>query len=253
MKKHVFIFLSFLTIVKYCFSQINNNDSATIALNRNYIEAQTKNQQAQTEYYKRQSNPTSTILNGLVPVLGTILVALIGYLSLLAQSNRSLKNELKKIELAKEDEQQKNSKIYAAVLMKKTAVAMYNLCLIYWTAKYDRTAFNERLMRIHDNEMKVHYSEIASAQVMLSGYNKSFFDQTKDIVTKVNQYDGVLGELFVEYKEGNSEAIKDIGNLWREVYNCCLDIPGQFASILQLGISTKPATNKSINADGAGH
>jgi hypothetical protein len=213
-------------------------------LNIKYLEAQTKNQEAQARYYDKQVAKNRLNITDLVPVVGTLLAAGLGFLSLYFQArqtrkadkekwDKTQKSEGERLDRVKKEDDLRNIRLAGADLMGKTAIAAHNLTWILWIAKNDADGFTHDLVKDHDEKMSKIYPEIVNAQVILAAHDKSLYYKTEDIVKEMYHYDGELGRLAIELRKGNQAVIKDLGDMWQMVYNFSLSIPDKFATVLK--------------------
>ncbi|XZF12811.1 hypothetical protein ACTHGU_13570 [Chitinophagaceae bacterium MMS25-I14] len=220
-------------------------------LSRQYQEAQIANQKAQAAYYTKQANPMTALLTSITPIIGTLLASLIGFISIIKQSEKNSKAEderwqrtqnaeLQKMKLQKNEEDIKNVTTAAANLMKETAIATQSLTWILWIAKHDPETFNVQTVNEHDTRMNKIYSDIASAQVVLSAYSKAGFQKTEPIIKKVYDFDAAVAKRTrLLGGDKDTETVANLGSMWWDVYQFSLKLPSDFADALEIAITQK--------------
>lgn len=229
MKKHLILFL-LLTSYNIGFGY-KPNKSDSLSYQNAYVIAQTKNQLAQAKYYNRVPNSD----NQFTALLGTLITGFIALFSAFGIVVYNRKVEIKKNLLSQKEEQQKQQRIAAAELIKKTAEGFHAITWILWIAKITPKDFDENLVIDHDEKMNSIYSEIAGAQIILCSLSKSLYDETKEIVNRLYNYDGKVGKIASDLKNESlkSEVINKMGSLWQEVYTYSLELPKAFSEILE--------------------
>jgi outer membrane murein-binding lipoprotein Lpp len=232
MKTKVFLFLLMVTYSNLSSQQKLNQDSSQILLLNAKINAETRNQEAQANYYEKQPKSTN---NQWVSVLGVLVAGLIAFLSAFILANKTAQNERVKNISMQELEYIRNTKIAAADCIKKVAEGFHNLTWILWIAKHTPQRFEAKHIEIHDKKMNTLYSEIVSAQVLLSGYSKQLFLDTEGIIRNLYNYDGMVGRIAIGLYEAakKSQAIHELGSLWSAVSDYSNKIPSEFSSKIE--------------------
>jgi hypothetical protein len=228
------LFWAFMTFeTANCQTRVNLD-----SINQIYITAQTKNQLSQAEYYIKQSQSINSQWLTLFGALGGSIIGLLGAF-MIAKVNK--KGEIQKFNKQLQEEKTKNMKIAASDLMKKTAEGFHSLTWVLWIAKNTPNECSSTIIDEHDNKMNKIYSEIAGAQVVLSAYNKSIYENTEKIVRHLYTCDGDLGRTAYGLKtpERVSETITKLGNMWEDIYNYSLDIPKKFADSIDIILTQK--------------
>lgn len=230
-----------------------SNDSV---LTRRSIDAQIQNQEAQAKYYSNQAKKSNLNLDILLPVFGALIVAGISFLGILKQLRETQKTDREKwdkaqlaetarLDRVQKEDNQRNIRLAGADLMGKTAIAAHNMTWVLWIAKNDPDGFTYNLIKEHDEKMNKLYPKIVDAQVVLAAHNKKLYYKTRDIIKEMYHYDGELGRLAVDLRNGDKKAIKLLGDMWRTVNDFSLEIPDKFANILE---STSTKENKSAQS-----
>jgi hypothetical protein len=236
MKSKLFfaLFFGFIT-----FETANCQINASLdSLNKVYINAQTRNQLSQAEYYTKQSHSINSQWLTLFGALGGSIIGLFGAL-MIAKVNK--KGENQKFDKQLQEEKTKNLRIAASDLMKKTAEGFHSLTWVLWIAKNTPNEFTPKIIEDHDKKMNKIYSEIAGAQVVLSAYNKKIYQDTEPIVRHLYHCDGELGRTAYGLKTQStvSATITQLGSMWQDIYNYSLDIPKKFADSMQVILTQK--------------
>lgn len=230
--------LILVSLLALCVSKNTNSQSMKVdSLTNLYIQAQTSNQLAQAEYYAAQKG---SVNSQLITVIGTLGGSLIGLLGALFIAKINSSSEQKKQEKQILEERNKNLKIVASELMKKTAEGFHSLTWVLWIAKNTPEVCTPTLIDEHDQRMKNLYSEIAGAQVALAAYSKEIYEETEHIIRYLYRSDGEIGRIGNELRRTDSsyKAINRLGMMWQEVYIYSLDIPKKFSSALNLNLPT---------------
>lgn len=227
---------------------------STATTEQQLIDAQIRNQEAQAEYYRRQSNPASSMLSAMSGVLGTLLGALIAFLGLRFQAShqsvledrrwqRARDDEHAKWERAQgeeeakrrqtqEDERKKETRLAAADLSKKIAIAAHSMTWVLWIAKHDPKHLTRDIIDEHDQKMNVLYSDLVAAQVVVAALDQSLYEKTLPLVNLTYEYDGLIS-LFAR-DLNNAENVRELGDLWSRVYQFSKKVPDKFLGMLEL-------------------
>jgi len=233
------IFFLLLFVIKLDGIGQSSNGTDTLSYPTKFLISQIHNQEAQTEYYKRQ--PSSMNIQ-FIAIVGSLGVAMVGIL--IALINK--KNEKEKLMLIKKDEKEKlelirinelikDTRLMAAQMFEKTAEGFNSLNWILWVAKNTPNDFDIQLIKEHNQNMFKIYSELSGAQVKLSAYNKKLYVETKAVIHKLYHFDGIVGRLTpgVKNSDTKGDSVNQLGELWQEVFDFGECLPEVFSEILE--------------------
>jgi len=127
-------------------------------------------------------------------------------------------------------------------LIKNVAVAAQSMTWVLYIAKNDTKNFTYKWVESHDKRMKTLYSELAAAQAVLASFDKTLYEKTKILVSRVYSFDAQLAGKAKVINDSEREShpdlfmqkVEDLGTLWERVYKFSKEIPDEFANMLDI-------------------
>ena len=211
-------------------------DSTLLRRDRSLIDsnlrAQTINQLAQADYYSKSTQSGNT---NWISIVSVLVAGIISFGSAAYFSIRALKNEKEKTIELQRKEFLTEARIAASEFVSKTAQGIHSISWILWIAKFTPHLFENKIINEHDLKMRSLYKEIVSAQIILAARNKKLYETTLEIVASLYQFDGNLGGMAAGLHDSTkrNQAIKEMGEMWEEVYEYLQNIPSLFSAKLE--------------------
>lgn len=223
-------------------------------------EAQKLNQEAQAKYYAKLaevnawSSTLVTTLFSVIVVLASVALQNV-FLAIIEKRKweRTQADELTKWQRLRDDEADKRhqeakaeirreSRQAAGDVIRKVSEAAQSMIWFLYIADNNAENFSYKLVAEHDERMKNLYAELAASQAVLASYDKTLYLKTKRLVTLIYSFDDQIAEKAkiindAEKKKNPGqyiEKVKDLGTLWKRVYDFSREIPGEFADILDI-------------------
>jgi hypothetical protein len=231
--KKIFIVLLLVSLKTYGQNHLNTDSNRNL-LDSN-LRAQTINQLAQAEYYSKQKTRDNS---NWISVLSVLVAGFISFGSAAYLSIRALRNEKEKTMELKRKEYLTEARLASSELISKVAQGLQSITWVLWIAKFTPNLFDNKVVIEHDKKMRAWYSEIVAAQVALAARNETLYTNTIEIVNSLYQFDGNLGGLVPGLYDNNkrNQAIKEIGEMWKEVYDYLQNIPSLFSTKLKTAL-----------------
>jgi hypothetical protein len=223
-------------------------------------EAQRQNQEAQAKYYAKLAE-NDVWSSTLVTTLFSVVVVLVSvalqnvFLAYIEKKKweRTQADELKKWERLRDDEADKRhqeakaeirreARQAAGDVIRKISAATQSMIWVLWIAGYDVEHFSMKLIEEHDERMMKIYAELAASQTILASFNKNLYLKTKPLVTDIYSLDERLADKAKLIDESEKETkpaeykkkVKDLGQVWKQIYDFSRDIPDKFADMLDV-------------------
>lgn len=242
MQERLIIKLFFILILSTAPPCLGQTQTQPNTEERELIAEQIKNQKAQAAYYQKQAAGNSlseSFLNALTSAIGTFIGAGLALIGVRWSSNRQWELEQKKWLQAKENEAAKEIKLAVAVLSQKIAAEIQAIIWLTWIAEYQPAMLSEKDINAYDREMKSLMSQDVIAQAALAAVDAELHRRIKPFVKEVSSLDHQMSFVTLRIKQAPEqsiemhEAIKDLGEFYRQAYKLYETLPEKLAAVLR--------------------
>lgn len=227
-------------------------------------EAQIINQEAQANYYIKQSENSGSFWIAYSAHITTVVGILIALLTLTIQGRNARRLESEKWEQARKDdltkwervrddekerrkqaqkdENAREARLAAAELLRKIAAAAQSITWIARIALNHTEDFSTELVKEHDELMRGLHTEIVATQIILASYDKPLYLKTQKMVGLILYYDARFADLVKDIDDEEKtndldnykQKVARIGELWREIFDFGRSLPIIFANMVNI-------------------
>ena len=222
--------------------------SPSLTREQRLIEAQINNQEAQVEYYKKQSSGESALATGLNSFMGTLIGAGLALLGVWWTGKRQAelenvrwvrarKDEEDKRRQTREDELRRDIRLAAAELSRKIAAGAQAISWLVWKARFDLENLTGRDKSAYDREIKSLLADLVGAEVVVAALDKDVFARMKPLINELYLLDHQVAfaiRHFQDSGEKRTDSIKQLNDLYEPASDFFNKISGTVLNSLGL-------------------